>query len=102
MIQTPVLLNVELQGAVVVLLVRGLDGSEIRVRCGTLEAYRVRSWQWLRNPLAGKAAAGTPAADHDPCGFLTFTEVTGREFRFAVPTEAQLSEFQQRMRCPVA
>ena len=98
MIQTPVLLNVELQGAVVVLLVRGLDGSTLRVRCGTREAYRARSWQWLRNP-----AAGTPAAaDHDPCGFLTFTEFTGREFRFAVPTEAQLSEFQQVMRRPVA
>ena len=112
MIQKPVLLNVELQGAVVVLLVQGLDGSTLRVRCGTREAYRVRSWQWLRNstagnpadnnPAAGSVTPGSSAASPDPCGFLTFTEFTGREFRFAVPTEAQLSEIQQLMRRPEA
>ena len=53
MIQTPVLLNVELQGAVVVLLVRGLDGSTPGVRCGTREAYRVRFWHWFRNSVTG-------------------------------------------------
>ena len=51
MIQAPVLLNVELQGAVVVLLVRSLDGSTPRVRCGTREAYRVCSLHWLRNSV---------------------------------------------------
>ena len=102
MIQTPVLLNVELQGAVVVLLVQGLDGSTLRVRCGTREAYRVRSWRWLRNSATGNVAGGNSVASPDPCGFLTFTEFTGREFRFAVPTEAQLSEFQRLMRRPVA
>lgn len=53
MIQTPVLLNIELQRVGVVVLMQGLDGSMLRVRCGTREAYRVCSWQWLRNSVTG-------------------------------------------------
>ena len=49
----PVLLNIELRGAVVVLLVQGLDSSTLRVRCGTREAHRVCSWHWLRNSVTG-------------------------------------------------
>lgn len=47
-------------------------------------------------------ADGNSVASPDLCGFLTFTEFTGRELRFAVPAEAQFSEFQQLMRRSVA
>ena len=94
-IQTPVLLDVELQGAVIVLSVQALDGRAVKLRCGGGEAYRVRSWQWLRNRSDDQNG-------HEPCGFLGFTEQGGREFRFAVPTETQLTEFQLRMRRPLA
>lgn len=92
---TPELLGIEVQGAVVILSVRSTDGREVHMRWGAREPYNPRAWSWVRNQAAHLTASS-------PSGFLEVVEHGGKSFRFAVPSDDLIAQYQERMRRPVA
>jgi|GEM_PF-6772910 len=93
--KAPVLLNVERQGLLVILHVRGTTGEETKLRCGPNESIKPRAWEWSGSTL-------TRILRDDPTGYLSVTGRDGQRLRFAVGSEEQVVQFKAILNRPVA